>query len=79
VIPAGGVTALFADAALLATVANTPVTAKATPTAQPRRRLLLVIGLSFRISTDAVCAARVDDYVEERIEVHRTAFAPSRL
>ena len=42
-IPAGGVTAGLADAALLATVPNTPTAAKAAPRAPPRRRLLLVI------------------------------------
>src|SRR6187200_15123 len=73
VIPAGGVTALFADAALLPTVMNAPVAAKAAPMAKPRSRSLLVIGLSFRISADAACAARMHQYVEERIRFRWTA------
>jgi hypothetical protein len=71
VIPAGGVPSLFADAALLATEANAPAAAKAAPIAPPRSRFLLVIRLSFQNSADAVCAARIDEYVEERIRFAR--------
>jgi SAM-dependent methyltransferase len=74
VIPAGRVTPVFADAALVTTVVNTAAAAKAAPMRQARRRFVLVImASSFRSPGDAVCAARIDAYVEERISVRPRA------
>ena len=66
VIPAGGVTSLFADAALIASVANAAAAASAAPMPPPRRRFYCWTWLSFRISADAECAAGIEEYVDGR-------------
>src|SRR5829696_1542578 len=63
VIPTGGVTSLFADAAPLATMAANTAPAA---TAPPTRRVLLLIRLSLPdLGRRGGCAVRIGEYVEE--------------
>ena len=43
VIPAGGITSLFADAALMASVPNAAAAANAAPMPQAKRRLVMLV------------------------------------